>query len=78
MGFSLTDIQTVVRDWEQSQSAPRMMVKMRDVYRKKLAEARDQIRRLQDLERENPGEPRLPRHLRHLRSGAPAPRVSLM
>src|SRR5512140_3522680 len=52
MGFSLTDIQTVVRDWEQSQSAPRMMVKMRDVYRKKLAEAREQIRRLQDLERE--------------------------
>ncbi len=52
MGFSLTDIQTVVRDWEQSQSAPRMMVKMRDVYRKKLAEARAQIRRMQDLERE--------------------------
>ena len=52
MGFSLTDIQTVVRDWEQSQSAPRMMVKMRDVYRKKLADAREQIRRMQDLERE--------------------------
>ncbi len=52
MGFSLTDIQTVVRDWEQSQTAPRMMVKMRDVYRKKLAEARDQILRLQSLERE--------------------------
>ena len=52
MGFSLTDIQTVVRDWEQSSSAPRMMVKMRDVYRKKLAETRAQILRLQSLERE--------------------------
>ena len=52
MGFSLTDIQTVVRDWEQSQSAPRMMVKMRDVYRKKLDETREQLRRLQALEHE--------------------------
>lgn len=52
MGFSLTDIQTVVRDWEQAQTAPRMMVKMREVYKKKLAETREQVRRLQDLERE--------------------------
>ncbi len=31
MGFSLTDIQTVVRDWEESGSAPRAMTKMREV-----------------------------------------------
>jgi DNA-binding transcriptional MerR regulator len=52
MGFSLTDIQTVVRDWEQAKTAPRMMVKMREVYRKKLAETREHMRRLQELERE--------------------------
>jgi DNA-binding transcriptional MerR regulator len=52
MGFTLVDIQTVVRDWEQAKTAPRMMVKMRDVYRKKLAETREHLRRLQDLERE--------------------------
>src|SRR5690349_10560528 len=38
MGFTLTDIQTVLREWEQSSSAPRAMVKMREVYKKKLAE----------------------------------------
>jgi MerR family copper efflux transcriptional regulator len=52
MGFSLTDIQTIVRDWEQLNSAPRAMVRMRDVYTKKLAETRDQVRRLQALEHE--------------------------
>ena len=52
MGFSLTDIQTVVRDWEQQRTAPRMMVKMREVYKKKLAETREHLRRLQELERE--------------------------
>src|SRR5271155_1752635 len=31
MGFSLTDIQTVVREWEQLRSAPHAMVKMREV-----------------------------------------------
>ena len=52
MGFSLTEIQTVVRDWEQQATAPRMMVKMRDLYQKKLAETQDHLRRLQSLERE--------------------------
>src|SRR5262245_13326588 len=52
MGFSLTDIQTVVRDWEQQKTAPRMMVRMREVYKKKLAETREHLRRLQELERE--------------------------
>jgi DNA-binding transcriptional MerR regulator len=52
MGFSLTDIQTVVRDWEQQATAPRMMVKMREVYAKKLAETRAHLQRLQALEHE--------------------------
>lgn len=52
MGFSLTDIQTVVRDWEESGSAPSAMTKMREVYTKKLEETRALRRRLQRLEHE--------------------------
>jgi DNA-binding transcriptional MerR regulator len=52
MGFSLTEIQTIVRDWEESKSAPRAMVKMRDVYSKKLEETREHLRRLRELERD--------------------------
>lgn len=52
MGFSLTDIQAVVRDWEQSGSAPGAMVRMREVYRRKLDETRAHLQRLQSLERE--------------------------
>lgn len=52
MGFSLTDIQAVVREWEQLASAPQAMVRMRAVYRKKLDETREQIRRLEALEHE--------------------------
>jgi MerR family transcriptional regulator, copper efflux regulator len=52
MGFSLTDIQTVVRDWEQSGSAPRAMTKMRAVYTKKLEETRVHLQRLAQLEHE--------------------------
>lgn len=52
MGFSLADIQTVVRDWEESGSAPHAMTKMREVYKKKLEETREQVRRLQTLEHE--------------------------
>jgi len=52
MGFSLTDIQTVVRDWEQSGSAPRAMTKMRAVYTKKLEETREHLKRLETLEHE--------------------------
>jgi DNA-binding transcriptional MerR regulator len=54
MGFSLTDIQTVLREWERQSesSAPRTMTKMREVYAKKLAETRENLRRLQALEHE--------------------------
>lgn len=52
MGFSLSDIQTIVRDWEESGSAPRAMVKMRNVYKKKLDETRENLRRLAALEGE--------------------------
>jgi MerR family transcriptional regulator, copper efflux regulator len=52
MGFSLTDIQACVKDWEQLGSAPRAMVKMREAYTKKLEETRATIARLQALDRE--------------------------
>jgi DNA-binding transcriptional MerR regulator len=52
MGLSLTDIQEIVRDWEDGGSAVGSMRKMREVYSKKLAETREHLRRLQTLERE--------------------------
>ncbi|MGO9712119.1 MAG: MerR family transcriptional regulator [Polyangiaceae bacterium] len=52
MGFSLTDIQQIVRDWEQGGTAPDAMRKMRDVYAKKLEETRANLRRLRTLEQE--------------------------
>jgi MerR family copper efflux transcriptional regulator len=52
MGFSLTDIQQIVRDWEEGGSAPNAMRKMREVYAKKLEETRAHLRRLEALEQE--------------------------
>ncbi len=50
MGFSLADIQTIVREWERVESAPGAMKRMREVYLRKLEETRDQKRRLEALE----------------------------
>jgi DNA-binding transcriptional MerR regulator len=55
MGFSLADIQTVVREWERLESAPGAMKRMREVYLRKLEETREQKRRLEALERELEG-----------------------
>jgi MerR family copper efflux transcriptional regulator len=52
MGFSLGDIQTIVREWERIESAPGAMKRMREVYARKLDETREQQRRLQALEHE--------------------------
>lgn len=52
MGFSLGDIQTIVREWEQVEGAPSAMKRMREVYARKLEETREQKRRLEALERE--------------------------
>ncbi len=52
MGFSLSDIQTVVREWGHPTSAPASMEKMSGVYKAKLLETRENIRRLQELEHE--------------------------
>jgi DNA-binding transcriptional MerR regulator len=52
MGFSLGDIQTVVREWERLESAPGAMRRMREVYARKVEETREQMRRLEALEHE--------------------------
>lgn len=55
LGFSLTDIKSVVKDVEaegRGASAPSAMTKIREVYEKKLEETRAQIARLTALEGE--------------------------
>ena len=55
LGFSLTEIKTVVKDVEaegRGSSAPSAMVKVREVYKQKLDDTRVQIERLRTLERE--------------------------
>jgi MerR family copper efflux transcriptional regulator len=51
MGFSLTDIKQIVRDVD-SQSAPHAMQRVQDLFREKLEETREQLRRLRALEDE--------------------------
>jgi DNA-binding transcriptional MerR regulator len=55
LGFSLTDIKTIVKDVEAqgtNGSAPSAMVKVREVYKNKLEQARAQIEKLRRLETE--------------------------
>jgi hypothetical protein len=52
MGFSLSDMRTVVLEWERVESAPGAMKRMRAVYARKLQETREQRRRLETLEHE--------------------------
>jgi MerR family transcriptional regulator, copper efflux regulator len=49
MGFSLGDIQTIVREWELAPSAPGAMKRMREVYARKLDETREEKRRIEAL-----------------------------
>jgi DNA-binding transcriptional MerR regulator len=52
MAFSLTDIQMMLRQWEKSGSAPTAMLRVGDLLKEKLADTRDQIKRLAALEAE--------------------------
>ena len=52
MDFSLSDIQTMARQWEQSGSAPGAMARVERLMNEKLADTREQIARLQQLETE--------------------------
>jgi DNA-binding transcriptional MerR regulator len=52
MGFSLTDIRHIARQWEQSGSAPGAMARVDVLLREKLDNTREQIERLRQLESE--------------------------
>lgn len=52
MGFSLSDIHTIVQRWEQSGSAPSAMERVAGLLSAKLHETREQIARLSSLEAE--------------------------
>jgi MerR family copper efflux transcriptional regulator len=52
MGFSLGDIQTIVREGERATGAPGAMKRMREVYARQLEQTRAQRRRLEALEHE--------------------------
>jgi MerR family copper efflux transcriptional regulator len=52
MGFSLTDIKHIVHDVDSSGAAPTAMHRVQDLFREKLAETREQLRRLSALEGE--------------------------
>jgi DNA-binding transcriptional MerR regulator len=52
MGFSLTEIQTMLRQWERSGSAPSAMLRVGELLKDKLEETREQITRLRALEEE--------------------------
>jgi DNA-binding transcriptional MerR regulator len=52
MGFSLHQIQEVLRGWEESKSAPDAMGRVRAMYEEKLRETREQIAKLTSLQAE--------------------------
>jgi DNA-binding transcriptional MerR regulator len=52
LGFSLPDIREILHAWERSSSAPDANARIREIYRQKLQDTEDQIRRLQDLRHE--------------------------
>ncbi len=52
MGFSLTDIKQIAQDVERSKSAPDAMQRVQDLFREKLEDTREQLRRLRALEGE--------------------------
>ncbi len=52
LGFSLSEVKTIVHDWEAAESAPHAMEKMRALYEEKLEAAREQVRKYVALEKE--------------------------
>jgi MerR family copper efflux transcriptional regulator len=49
LGFSLTEIKAFLRDWEQSETAPQAISRLREIFSDKLRETRDTIGRLTQL-----------------------------
>jgi MerR family copper efflux transcriptional regulator len=49
MGFSLTEIKAFLRVWEESETAPKAMATVREIFNDKLRETRDTISKLSNL-----------------------------
>jgi MerR family transcriptional regulator, copper efflux regulator len=49
LGFSLTEIKAFLRDWEQSDTAPKAMDRVREIFSDKLRETKATVARLQQL-----------------------------
>jgi MerR family copper efflux transcriptional regulator len=49
LGFSLTEIKAFLRDWEQSDAAPKAMARVREIFSDKLRETKETVARLQHL-----------------------------
>ena len=49
LGFSLTEIKAFLRDWEQSDTAPNAMARVREIFSDKLRETQQTVTRLQRL-----------------------------
>jgi len=49
LGFSLTEIKAFLRDWEESETAPKAMDRMREIFSDKLRETQETITRLSQL-----------------------------
>jgi len=49
LGFSLTEIKAFLRDWEQSETGPKAISRLREIFGDKLRETRDTIGRLTQL-----------------------------
>jgi len=49
LGFSLTEIKAFLRDWEESDAAPKAMNRVREIFSDKLRETKETIARLERL-----------------------------
>ena len=49
LGFSLTEIKAFLRDWEESETAPKAVSRMREIFTDKLRETQETIGRLSQL-----------------------------
>jgi MerR family copper efflux transcriptional regulator len=49
LGFSLTEIKAFLRDWEQSNAAPKAMDRVREIFSDKLRETQETVARMQRL-----------------------------
>jgi len=49
MGFSLPEIKAFLRDWEESDAAPKAMARVREIFSDKLRETKETVARLERL-----------------------------